>query len=159
MSTTASSVSPSNASNVINDNSKYVIPHPVPVGSPSETAFKAGLARSAYHDQLVKVSKGMGGGDKNNKNKKSKKHNRKSAMKKRFSKKFRRSILRKKSRRMRLHKKYKKASLYGGNKLTIPSFQQTTQTGRGIINKLAENHAQTLANSAYDSKVVEPKSS
>lgn len=156
MSTTASSVSPSN---VINDNSKYVIPHPVPVtdGSPSETAFKAGVARSAYQHELVQVSKG--GGDKKNKNKKSKKHNRKSAMKKRFSKKFRRSILRKKSRRMRLHKKYKKASFHGGNKLTIPSFRQASPMGEGIINKLAENHAQTLANSAYDSKVVEPKSS
>lgn len=157
MSTTASSVSPSN---VINDNSKYVIPHPVPVtdGSPSETAFKAGVARSAYQHELVQVSKGMGGGDKKNKNKKSKKHNRKSAMKKQFSKKFRRSILRKKSRRMRLHKKYKKASFYGGNKLTIPSFRQSPGTA-DIINKLAENHAQTLANSAYDSKVAEPKSS
>ena len=90
-----------------------------------------------------------------NKNKKnSKKYSRKSAMKKRFSQRFRRSVLRRKSRKM-LHKKNKK-SLHGGagatangEKLTIPSFRQTSPTGTGIISQLAGNHAQTLAYSAY----------
>jgi threonine dehydratase len=81
-------------------------------------------------------------------------------MKKRFSKKFRRSVLRKKSRKMSLHKKNKKALRGGatasGDKLTIPSFRQTSPTGTGIINQLAGNHAQTLAYSAYDDQVSKP---
>jgi hypothetical protein len=164
MSTTASLVNPSS---VNNDNSKYVIAHPVTTGSnPSLTAVQAGAARNEYQHGLVQVSKGKigggGSGKKNknkNKNKKSKKYSRKSAMKKRFSKKFRRSVLRRKSRKM-LHKKNKKASLHGGagatasgDKLTIPSFRQTSPTGTGIINQLAGNHAQTLAYSAYDGEV------
>ena len=155
MSTTASPVSPS-----------YVIPHTVTDANPGKTALEAGAARNAYQHGLVQVSKGMGGGK--NKNKKSKKHNRKSAMKKRFSKKFRRSILRKKSRR--INKKHKKASLRGGSnpsssdnnangdKLTIPSFRQTSPTGTNIISQLAGNHAQTLAYSAYDDQVTKPVS-
>jgi hypothetical protein len=86
-------------------------------------------------------------------------------MKKRFSKKFRRSVLRKKSRRMSLHKKNKKASLHGGStannggdKLTIPSFRQASPTGTAIISQLAGNHAQTLAYSAYDDQVTKPVS-
>ncbi len=81
-------------------------------------------------------------------------------MKKRFSQRFRRSVLRRKSRKM-LHKKNKKASLHGGsndNKLTIPSFRQTSPTGTGIINQLAGNHAQNLAYSAYDDQVSKPVS-
>jgi hypothetical protein len=154
MSTTASLVNPSI---VNNDNSKYVIAHPVTDANPSETALKAGVARNEYQHGLVQVSKGKMGGGKKNKNKKSKKYNRKSAMKRRFSQRFRRSILRKKSRKM-LHKKNKKA-LRGGsndNKLTIPSFRQTSPTGTGIINQLAGNHAQTLAYSAYDDQVSKP---
>jgi hypothetical protein len=167
MSTTASLVNPSS---VNNDNSKYVIPHPVTTGSnPSETALKARAALNEYQHGLVQVSKGkIGGGgsgkNKKNKNKKSKKYTRKSAMKKRFSKKFRRSILRRKSRKM-LHKKNKKASLHGGasatangDKLTIPSFRQTSPTGTGIINQLAGNHAQNLAYSEYDDQVSKPVS-
>ena len=160
MSTTASPVSPSS---VNNDNSKYVIPHPVTDANPSKTALEAGVARNEYQHGLVQVSKGKMGGGKNkkNKNKKSKKYTRKSAMKKRFSKKFRRSILRRKSRKM-LHKKNKKASLHGGatasgDKLTIPSFRQSP-TGTGIINQLAGNHAQNLAYSAYDDQVSKPVS-
>ncbi len=171
MSTTASLVNPSsvNPSSVNNDNSKYVISHPVTTGSnPSETALKARAALNEYQHGLVQVSKGkIGGGgsgkNKKNKNKKSKKYTRKSAMKKRFSKKFRRSILRRKSRKM-LHKKNKKASLHGGagatasgDKLTIPSFR-TSPTATGIINQLAGNHAQTLAYSAYDHQVSKPVS-
>lgn len=161
MSTTASLVNPSI---VNNDNSKYVIAHPVTDANPSKTAMEAGVARNEYQHGLVQVSKGKIGGGKNkkNKNKKSKKYNRKSAMKNRFSQRFRRSILRRKSRKMSLHKKNKKASsLRGGsndNKLTIPSFRQTSPTGTGIINQLAGNHAQTLAYSAYDDQVTKPVS-
>ena len=163
MSTTASLVNPSSVVN--NDNSKYVIPHPVTTGSnPSETALKARAALNEYQHGVVQVSKGkIGGGgsgkNKKNKNKKSKKYTRKYAMKKRFSQRFRRSVLRRKSRKM-LHKKNKKASLHGGasatangDKLTIPSFRQTSPTGTGIINQLAGNNAQTLAYSAYDGEV------
>jgi hypothetical protein len=169
MSTTASFVNPSSVNND-NNNNKYVIPHPVTDANPSKTALEAGAARNEYQHSLVQVSKGkMGGGEKRkNKNKKSKKYNRKSTMKKRFSKKFRRSILRKKTKRMSVHKKNKKTSLYGGantnangdnnndNKLTIPSFRQTSPTGSSIINQLAGNHAQTLAYSAYDDQVSKP---
>ena len=157
MSTTASPVSPS-----------YVIPHPVTDANPSETALKAGAARNEYQHALGQVSKGKvggGGSGKKNKNKKSKKYSRKSAMKKRFSKKFRRSVLRRKSRKMSLHKKNKKAlALHGGATtdgkptLTIPLFRQTSPTGSGIINQLAGNHAQTLAYSAYDGEVSKPVS-
>jgi hypothetical protein len=162
MSTTASLVNPSivNPSIVNNDNSKYVIAHPVTDANPSETALKAGAARNEYQHGLVQVSKGKMGGGKKNKNKKSKKYNRKSAMKRRFSQRFRRSVLRRKSRKMSLHKKNKKALRGGatasGDKLTIPSFRQTSPTGTGIINQLAGNHAQTLAYSAYDDQVSKP---
>jgi hypothetical protein len=155
MSTTASAVTPS-----------YVISHSVTTdANPSQAAFQAGAARRDYQHQLSQVSKGMNGGKNKNRNKKSKKYSRKSAMKKRFSKKFRRSILRRKSRRMSLHKKYKKGFIYGGadanangDKLTIPSFRQTSPTGTGIISQLAGNHAQTLAYSAYDDQVTKPSS-
>lgn len=162
MSTTASLVNPSS---VNSDNS--VIAHPVTDANPSKTALEAGAARSAYQHALGQVSKGKvggGGSGKKNKNKKSKKYSRKSAMKKRFSQRFRRSVLRRKSRKM-LHKKNKKASLHGGagatangEKLTIPSFRQTSPTVTGIISQLAGNHAQTLAYSAYDDQVSKPVS-
>jgi hypothetical protein len=121
--------------------------------------------RNAHQHALVQVSKGKVGGGKNkNKNKKSKKYNRKSAMKKRFSKKFRRSILRKKSRKMSLHKNKKalhgganiNATTNSGNRLPIPSFPQTSMGGTNIINQLAGNHAQTVANSVYDGAVSKP---
>ena len=163
MSTTASPVSPSS----------YVIPHTVTTGSnPSVDAMLVGAARNAHQHALVQVSKGKvgggGGGNNKNKNKKnSKKYSRKSAMKKRFSKKFRRSILRRKSRKFSLHKKNRKAlALRGGattdgngDKLTIPSFRQTSPAGSGIINQLAGNHAQTLAYSEFDSQVTKPTGS
>ena len=162
MSTTASLVNPSI---VNNDNSKYVIAHPVTDANPSETALKAGAARNEYQHALGQVSKGKvggGGSGKKNKNKKSKKYSRKSAMKKRFSQRFRRSVLRRKSRKMSLHKKNKKALRGGatasGDKLTIPSFRQTSPTGTGIINQLAGNHAQTLAYSEYDNQAPKPVS-
>ena len=143
----------------------FVIQHPVTMGSdPSETALKAGAARNEYQHALGQVSKGKigGGSGKKNKNKKSKKYSRKSAMKKRFSQRFRRSVLRRKSRKMSLHKKNKKALRGGatasGDKLTIPSFRQTSPTGTGIINQLAGNHAQTLAYSEYDNQAPKPVS-
>ena len=158
MSTTASTVSPSS----------YVLPHPVTDANPGKTAMEAGAARNAHQHALVQISKGkMGGGsgkNKKNKNKKSKKY---TAMKKRFSQRFRRSILRRKSRKTRLHKKKNKAlalALRGGATtdtdgkptLTIPSFRQASMTGSSIINQLAGNHAQTLAYSAYDGAVSKP---
>ena len=156
MSTTASTVSPSS----------YVLPHPVTDANPGKTAMEAGAARNAHQHALVQISKGkMGGGsgkNKKNKNKKSKKY---TAMKKRFSQRFRRSILRRKSRKMSLHKKNKKAlalALRGGATtdgkptLTVPSFRQTSVGGTNIINQLAGNHAQTLAYSAYDGAVSKP---
>ena len=158
MSTTASPVSP------------FVVPHTITTGSNgSKSAMEASAARTEHQNALVMVSRGKvggggGGGKKNIKNKKnSKKYSRKSAMKKRFSQRFRRSVLRRKSRKM-LHKKNKK-SLHGGagatangEKLTIPSFRQTSPTGTGIISQLAGNHAQTLAYSAYDDQVSKPVS-
>lgn len=155
MSTTASPVSPSS----------FVIPHTITTGSnPSLDAMQAGAARNAHQHALAMVSKGkVGGGGSGKKNKKSKKYSRNSAMKKRFSKKFRRSILRRKSRKMSLHKKNKKAlALRGGatasgDKLTIPSFPQSVG-GTKIINQLAGNHAQTLAYSEYDGAVSKPVS-
>ena len=156
MSTTASTVSPSS----------YVLPHPVTDANPGKTAMEAGAARNAHQHALVQISKGkMGGGsgkNKKNKNKKSKKY---TAMKKRFSQRFRRSILRRKSRKTRLHKKKNKAlalALRGGATtdgkptLTVPSFRQTSVGGTNIINQLAGNHAQTLAYSAYDGAVSKP---
>jgi hypothetical protein len=154
MSTTASTVSPSS----------YVIPHPVTDANPGEKAMQAGAARNEHQHAIFQISKGKigGGSGKNkknkNKNKKSKKY---TAMKKRFSQRFRRSILRRKSRKMSLHKKNKKASLHGGsndNKLTIPSFRQTSPTATGIINQMAGNNAQTIAYSAYDHQVSKPVS-
>jgi hypothetical protein len=146
--------------------SPYVISHPVTDSNPSQTAVQVGAARNMYQHSIVNISRGkMGGGgnnkDKNKKNKKSKKYSRKSAMKSRFSRKFRRSILRKKSRRMSLFKKNRRASFYGGSeaKLTIPSFRQESGPGGSIINQLAGNHAQTLAYSAYDNQVTKPTSS
>jgi hypothetical protein len=130
--------------------------------------MQLGAARNAHQHALVQVSKGKiggGGSGKNkNKNKKSKKYSRKSAMKKRFSKKFRRSILRRKTRKFGLHKKNKKAlalrggTINNGDKLIVPSFQQSVG-GTNIINQLAGNHAQTLAYSAYDGDVSKPVAS
>ena len=167
MSTTASLVNPSPVSP-----SSFVIPHAVTTGSdPSKTAMELGAARNAHQHALVMVSKGKvggGGGGKNKNKKKSKKYSRKSAMKKRFSKKFRRSVLRRKTRKFGLHKKNKKAlALRGGattsgattgDKLIIPSFLQSGVGGANIINQLAGNHARTLAYSVYDGEVSKPVS-
>lgn len=148
MSTTVSPINPE----------KFVIPHTVAPGSPSQTAFQMGAARNAYQHDLAQVGKGkVGGGLKHKKNKKSKKY-RKSKMKKRFSKKFRKSIMRKrqsKARKLSFRIKNNKA-LHGGanqNTLTIPSFSQTSPGGTSIINQLASNHSQTLAYSQYDNQV------
>ena len=147
MSTTASSVNP------------YIIPHTVTSPNASKSAMEAGAARTAHQHAIAEVGRGkVGGGGGNKKNKKSKKYSRKSAMKKRFSKKFRRSILRKKARKLNSRKKNKKA-LRGGDKLTIPSFSQTSPGGTGIIKTLAGNHAQTISYSKFDGDVSKPASS
>jgi hypothetical protein len=145
MSTTVSPINPD----------KFVIPHTVAPGSPSQTALQMYTARNQYQNALVQVSKGkMGGGLKNKKHKKSKKY-RKSSMKKRFSKKFRKSIMRR--RKSSFRNKNKKA-LHGGasispSTLPIPSFPQASFGGTSIINQLASNHAQTLAYSEFDDQV------
>ena len=148
MSTTVSPINPE----------KFVIPHTVTPGSPSQIALQMGAARNAYQYDLGQVGKGkVGGGLKNKKHKKSKKH-RKLSMKKRFSKKFRKSIMRirqSKARKLSFRSKNKKA-IHGGanqNTLTIPSFPQTSVGGTSIINQLASNHSQTLAYSQYDNQV------
>ena len=152
MSTTVSPINPE----------KFVIPHTVTPGSPSQIAIQMGAARNAYQHDLAQVGKGkVGGGLKNKKHKKSKKY-RKSTIRKRFSKKFRNSILRKrqsKARKLSFRNKNKKA-LRGGaaatispSTLTIPSFPQTSVGGTSIINQLASNHSQTLAYSQYDNQV------
>jgi hypothetical protein len=151
MSTTVSPINPE----------KFVIPHTVAPGSPSQIALQMGAARNEHQNALVQVGKGkVGGGLKIKKHKKSKKH-RKLSMKKRFSKKFRNSILRKrqsKARKLSFRNKNKKA-LHGGaatispSTLTIPSFPQTSVGGTSIINQLASNHSQTLAYSQYDNQV------
>ena len=131
---------------------KFVIPHTVTPGSPSQIALQMGIARNEHQNALVQVGKGkVGGGLKNKKHKKSKKY-RKSSMKKRFSKKFRKSIMR---RRKSSFRNKNKKGLHGGavNTLTRPSFSQTSPGGTSIINKLATNHSQTLAYSQYDSQV------
>ncbi len=152
MSTTASPINPD----------KFVIPHTVTPGSPSQIALQMGAARNTYQHDLAQVGKGkVGGGLKNKKHKKSKKH-RKSKMKKRFSKKFRKSIMRRKqskARKLSFRNKNKKA-LHGGattiispSTFTIPSFPQTSVGGTNIINQLANNHAKTVAYSQYDNQV------
>ena len=150
MSTTVSPINPD----------RFVIPHTVAPGPPSQIALQMGAARNDYQNALVQVSKGkVGGGLKNKKHKKSKKY-RKSSMKKRFSKKFRNSIMRRKQskvRKLSFRNKNKKA-LHGGatispSTLTIPSFSQTSVGGTSIINQLARNHAQTLAYSEFDDQV------
>jgi hypothetical protein len=151
MSTTVSPINPE----------RFVIPHTVAPGSPSQTAFQMGAARNAYQHDLAQVGKGkVGGGLKHKKNKKSKKY-RKSKMKKRFSKKFRKSIMRKrqsKARKLSFRIKNNKA-LHGGaatispSTLTIPSFSQTSVVGTNIINQLAINHAKTVSYSQYDNQV------
>lgn len=149
MSTTASSVNPSS----------FVIPHTITSPNGSKSAMEAGAARTAHQHAIAEVGRGkVGGGGGNKKNKKSKKY-RKSAMKKRFSKKFRRSILRKKARKLSSRKKNKKALLGGGDKMTIPSFSQTSPGGTAIIKTLAGNHAQTISYSKFDGDVSKPASS
>ena len=148
MSTTVSPINPE----------KFVIPHTVTPGSPSQIALQMGAARNAYQHDLVQSGRGkVGGGLKNKKHKKSKKH-RKLSMKKRFSKKFRKSIMRirqSKARKLSFRSKNKKAIHGGANPstLTIPSFPQTSVGGTSIINQLASNHSQTLAYSQYDNQV------
>ena len=148
MSTTVSPINPE----------KFVIPHTVTPGSPSQIALQMGAARNAYQHDLAQVGKGkVGGGLKNKKHKKSKKY-RKSKMKKRFSKKFRKSIMRLKSRKISFRNKNKNA-IHGGaaiispSTLTIPSFPQTSVGGTNIINQLASNHAKTVSYSQYDNRV------
>jgi len=151
MSTTVSPINPE----------KFVIPHTVTPGSPSQIALQMGAARNAYQNDLVQSGKGkVGGMGKNKKHKKSKKY-RKSKMKKRFSKKFRKSIMRKrqsKARKISFRNKNKNA-IHGGaaiispSTFTIPSFPQTSVGGTNIINQLASNHAKTVSYSQYDNRV------
>lgn len=136
----------------------YVISHTLSDPNPSQTAFNKGVERNTYQHNLVNVSKS--GGSKKSKHKsrsrgkKGKKSKSNSSIRRKFSRKFRKS-LRMSSRKsmLRRRNKNKKLSRGGAATMTIPSFSQTTPNGTSIINQLASNHAQTLAYSAFDSDV------
>lgn len=151
----------------------YVIPQTNVDPNPSLTAFNKGVDRNDYQNRLVTVSRSGGSGGsggsgtssktKMKKSKKMKMSKRMSRMssRRRFSRKFRKS-LRLSSRKNMLRgarrnkHKNKKLSRGGAGTMTIPSFSQTTPKGTAIINQLASNHAQTLAYSSFDGDVKPP---
>lgn len=148
----------------------FVIAQIVSDPNPGQTAYNRGIDRNILQNKIVNLSKGIGGGtsskSKMKKSKKMKMSKRMSRMssRKRFSRKFRKSLskLRLSSRksvlgRRRNKHKNKKFSKGGAAAtMTIPSFSQTTPSGTSIINQLASNHAQTLAYSSFDSDVKLP---
>jgi hypothetical protein len=142
----------------------YVIPHTVNDSNPSQTALEKGLQRNIYQHNLVNVSKIGGSKSNKKKSKRGKSKHSKTKSRRRFSRKFRKTLrlsLRKSMlRRRNKNKKIKKLSRGGGggngSTMTIPSFSQTTPNGTNIINQLASNHAQTLAYSTYDGDVKAP---
>jgi hypothetical protein len=124
--------------------------------NPSQTAYNKSVERNLFQHQLVNVSRS--GGSKKSRGKKGKKSKYASSSRRKFSRKFRKS-LRRSSRShkiiMKRRNKNKKLSRGGAAAatMTIPSFSQTTRNGTSIINQLASNHAQTLAYSSFDSDV------
>ena len=137
----------------------YVIPHTLSDPNPSQTAFNKGVERTAHQNNLIHVSKS--GGSKKSKHKgrgrgkKGKKSKSASSIRRKFSRKFRKS-LRLSSRKSMLRRRNKNKKLSRGGAaatMTIPSFSQTSPGGTSIINNLASNHAKTLANSAFDGDV------
>jgi len=142
----------------------YVLPHTMTDPNPSQTAFNKGVERNLFQHQLVNVSKSGGSKkrkDKKGKGKKGKKSKSASSSRRKFSRKFRKS-LRMSSRKNMLRRRNKNKKLSRGGAaaatMTIPSFSQTTPNGTSIINQLASNHAQTLAYSSFDSDVKLPTS-
>jgi hypothetical protein len=134
----------------------YVIPLTMSDPNPSQTAYNKSVERNLFQHQLVNVSRS--GGSKKSRGKKGKKSKYASSSRRKFSRKFRKS-LRRSSRShkiiMKRRNKNKKLSRGGAAAatMTIPSFSQTTRNGTSIINQLASNHAQTLAYSSFDSDV------
>jgi hypothetical protein len=141
----------------------YVIPHTMSDPNPSQTAYNKGVERNVNQDNLVNVSKSGGSKkrkDKKGKGKKGKKSKSASSSRRKFSRKFRKS-LRLSSRKSMLRRRNKNKKFSRGGAaatMTIPSFSQTTPNGTSIINQLASNHAQTLAYSSFDSDVKLPAS-
>lgn len=131
----------------------YVIPHTLSDPNPSQTAFNKGVERNLFQHQLVNVSRS--GGSKKSRGKKGKK-SKYASSRRRFSRKFSKS-LRRSSRKSMFRRRNKNKKLSRGGAaaatMTIPSFSQTTPNGTSIINNLASNHAQTVANSAFDADV------
>lgn len=141
----------------------YVIPNTVNDSNPSQTAFNKSVERNLFQHQLVNVSRSGGSKSNKKKSKRGKSKHSKTKSRRRFSRKFRKTLrlsLRKSMlRRRNKNKKIKKLSRGGGGNgstMTIPSFSQTTPNGTNIINQLASNHAQTLAYSTYDGDVKAP---
>ena len=136
----------------------YVLPHTMTDPNPSQTAFNKGVERNLFQHQLVNVSKSGGSKkrkDKKGKGKKGKKSKSASSIRRKFSRKFRKS-LRLSSRKSMLRRRNKNKKLSRGGAaatMTIPSFSQTSKDGTSIISNLATNHAKTLANSAFDGDV------
>ena len=140
----------------------YVIPHTLSDPNPSQTAFNKGVERNLFQHQLVNVSRS--GGSKKSRGKKGKKSKYASSSRRKFSRKFRKSLRRSsRSRKSMLRRRNKNKKLSRGGAaaatMTIPSFSQTTPNGTSIINQLASNHAQTLAYSSFDSDVKLPATS
>ena len=134
----------------------YVIPHTLSDPNPSQTAFNKGVERNLFQHQLVNVSRS--GGSKKSRGKKGKKSKYASSSRRKFSRKFRKSLRRSsRSRKSMLRQRNKNKKLSRGGAaaatMTIPSFSQTTPNGTSIINQLASNHAQTLAYSSFDGDV------
>ncbi len=139
----------------------YVIPHIMSDPNPSQTAYNKTVERNLLQYQIANLSRS--GGSKKSRGKKGKKLKYASSSRRKFSRKFRKTLrlsLRKSMlRRRNKNKKIKKLSRGGGGNgstMTIPSFSQTTLNGTNIINQLASNHAQTLAYSAFDGDVKAP---
>ena len=137
----------------------YVISHTMSDPNPSQTALNKGIDRNILQHKINNVSKS--GGSKKSKHKgrgrgkKSKKSKSASSIRRRFSRKFSKS-LRLSSRKSMLRRRNKNKKLSRGGAaatMTIPSFSQTSPNGTSIINQLASNHAQTVANSAFDGDV------
>ena len=149
-------------STVSSTSNPYVISHTINDANPGQTAVNKGVERNLLQHNLVNVSKN--GGSKKSKDKgkgkgkKGKRSKSVSSSKKKFSRKFRKSLRRSSRKSMiRRRNKNKKLSRGGGDgKITIPSFSQTTPGGTSIINNLASNHAQTLAYSSFDADVKLP---
>jgi len=127
----------------------YVIPHNVAPGSASEVAYQKYVTRNEIQNAIAQLSTT---GGRNKKYKKSKKYQR--SIRKRFSKKFRKSVMRRKVRTLNIRNKKNKKSLHGGAAtLTIPSFPQSNGQGPTNTKDAATNHSRIVSYSEFDSQV------